>query len=120
VPITLTCVKCGTTVHVGGGNGKPPKPKKTPEEIAAKKAKREKNRPRIVRFIESKRIESDRGVGDTLERLLASVGGRKYKRLMSWLGASCGCEDRQAWLNKKYPYHGGNNGVTKDRSKATG
>jgi len=105
-PITLVCVKCGTTVRVGGGNGDRAqrKLKQTAEEKAAKKAKRERNRPRIVRFVESKRIDSDRGIGDTLERLLASVGGRKYKRLLSWLGASCGCQNRQDWLNKKWPY----------------
>jgi hypothetical protein len=107
VPITLECVKCGATVHINGGNGKQDRPKKTPEEIAAKKAKqaeRQKHLPRVIRFLESRKQTGDTGAGDTVERLLASVGGRKFKRLMKWLGAPCGCEDRQKWLNEKWPW----------------
>lgn len=105
IAITVTCVKCGATVHINGGNGDTvPRPKKSPEEVAAKKAKRKQNLPRVIRFLESRKQPGELGAGDTLERLLASVGGRKFKRLMRWLGAPCGCEDRQAWMNNKWPW----------------
>lgn len=106
IEITLECVKCGATVHVNGG-GKQPRPKKTPEEIAAKKAKqaaRRKHLPKVISFLESRKQDGERGAGDTLERLLAKAGGRKFKHLMLLMRLPCGCDDRQAWLNKKWPY----------------
>ncbi len=141
IAITVTCVKCGATVHINGGNGDTvPRPKKSPEEVAAKKAKRKQNLPRVIRFLESRKqprpkktpeeiaakkakqaarrkhlpkvisfLESrkqdgERGAGDTLERLLAKAGGRKFKHLMLLMRLPCGCDDRQAWLNEKYPF----------------
>ena len=60
--------------------------------------------PRLVRLVSRYRAEGDRGVGDTLERLLAKVGGRRFKHLMQLINLPCGCEDRQKWLNVRFPY----------------
>lgn len=50
-------------------------------------------------------IPSDRGVGDTIARLIGPVGGDAYK---SWFkttfGRACGCTERQASLNGQFPY----------------
>jgi hypothetical protein len=63
-----------------------------------------KKLPRLVRLVSAYRTPSDTGVGDTLERLLAKAGGRKFKHLMLLMRLPCGCDDRQIWLNKKWPY----------------
>ena len=63
-----------------------------------------KPRPLLIRGIERQRIPSDTGVGDTVERLLAKMGGDQFKWVMHKLGINCGCEDRKAWLNRVYPY----------------
>lgn len=59
---------------------------------------------RLVELLMWLRVDSDKGVGDTVERLLAKVGGGKIKSLIESLGGSCGCTDRQKWLNEQYPY----------------
>ncbi len=46
---------------------------------------------------------SDKGVGDTVERVLGS-GAIKDWLKQALAGASCGCANRQAWLNERYPY----------------
>jgi orotate phosphoribosyltransferase len=60
--------------------------------------------PRVVKMIAKRKVSSDRGVGDTLERLFSHVGGRQFKRVMELLSVECGCGDRQEWLNNTYPY----------------
>jgi hypothetical protein len=60
--------------------------------------------PNIVKRIAKRKVSSDRGVGDTLERLFSYVGGRQFKRVMEMLSVECGCGDRQTWLNDAYPY----------------
>lgn len=61
--------------------------------------------PRAVCILEWFRRKGDNGVGDTLARILGVAGGeawkKAYKRIM---GEDCGCADRQAKLNGKYPY----------------
>ena len=51
------------------------------------------------------RTDADAGVGDTAQRIAGKFGGEwlkaKYKELM---GENCGCENRQARMNRKYPY----------------
>ena len=66
--------------------------------------RREKPMPYWARLIASQRIDDDRGVGDTLARLASYVGGEHYKRLMEKLGRGCGCGNRQAMLNRRWPY----------------
>jgi hypothetical protein len=59
--------------------------------------------PRLVAWLTRFRKPEDRGLGDTLERLLAAAGGRRFKRIMHLLHLPCGCEDRQRWLNERFP-----------------
>jgi len=63
----------------------------------------------IIRTVKSNR---DIGVGDTIDRLLAIVGGRHYKSLYERVfGKGCGCKRRQTRLNAMFPYK-----ATKDTS----
>jgi hypothetical protein len=59
----------------------------------------------VVRIIERLRIESDKGVGDTLERLIKPLGGDTFKRwYMKIMKEDCGCNIRKTHLNLKFPY----------------
>jgi len=60
--------------------------------------------PRLVKWLTRLRKPDDRGIGDTIERMLASAGGRPFKHIMHLLHLPCGCDDRQRWLNERYPY----------------
>ncbi len=60
--------------------------------------------PRLLRSIARKRIPGDAGLGDTLQRLFARLGGEWLKAAIAKLGIDCGCANRQAWLNHHYPY----------------
>jgi len=70
--------------------------------------------PFLVKWIAQRRQPGEIGVGDTVHRLFSQFGGNTlseaYERLA---GRPCGCKDRQAWLNQRYPY-GGINDVLKD------
>lgn len=61
--------------------------------------------PKVARSVAWLRAGGDRGIGDTVARLVAGVGGDTlaewYERIT---GGSCGCDDRQAGLNSRYPY----------------
>ena len=48
--------------------------------------------------------EADRGVGDTIHRLLGS-GGEAFKATMKALGVPCGCDRRRDDWNSQYPYN---------------
>lgn len=59
--------------------------------------------PILARVIRRLRAPGDRGVGDSLERLI--VGGEWFKTAYkSLLGKDCGCNRRKASLNAKFPY----------------
>jgi len=90
---TVVCVKCGATVHIEASATTKLQPKKNTSD----------NR-RLINWIAWMRRPGEIGVGDTLERLLANVGGRKIKQALERLGKDCGCPGRQAWLNKRFPY----------------
>jgi hypothetical protein len=60
--------------------------------------------PRLARWIERRRINSDMGLGDTVHRLLTRFGGDRFSRLLEQAGLHCGCDRRQAWLNARFPY----------------
>jgi hypothetical protein len=67
----------------------------------------EAKQPRIVSLVKKLAIESDRGAGDTVERLIARAGGRplaKFKAKLESLGIDCGCGNRIDWLNATWPY----------------
>lgn len=59
--------------------------------------------PREVRMVADLAERGDRGLGDTIERELAGAG-ETFKRLMKQIGVDCGCTERRAWLNARYPY----------------
>lgn len=61
-------------------------------------------RARVVSWLKFLRAPTDKGLGDTVERILAKAGGRKIKQLIASLGGSCGCTNRQQWLNRRFPY----------------
>lgn len=73
------------------------------EREARRKEKQERD-SRLLKWVAAFRTPEDRGIGDTVERLLAKAGGRAIKKWLERVGVSCGCRDRQAWLNEKYPY----------------
>lgn len=54
-------------------------------------------KPLYIRMIEKFKIDSDRGIGDTLHRILPDI-----RRL--GININCGCDRRAETLNKKYPY----------------
>ena len=58
---------------------------------------------KLIQWLKLFAIESDRGVGDIVERMLSKVGGRAIKMSLKKLGVNCGCTNRQEALNKKYP-----------------
>ncbi len=51
-----------------------------------------------------RRLE-DTGLGDTLVHLIGDARSEKFKKwFMRKFGKTCGCTERQRWLNQKYPY----------------
>lgn len=60
--------------------------------------------PKWVKLVAKRQKPGDVGVGDTLARVFAGVGGEQYKRLRKWLGMPCSCEREQARLNVLYAY----------------
>ena len=98
-----------------GQSGRKPKPtkrrsKKPPMSDEKKEQRRKqaeeanKKKERLIGLVNRFRADSGMGPGDTVERLLATAGGRKIKHLIHILGGNCGCDDRQKWLNEKWPY----------------
>lgn len=86
-------------------------PEAEPAAIAATSAisrKKKKMEPEVkakwINWVKWFKKPEDRGVGDTVERLLAKIGGRSIKKILMHLGQDCGCTNRQKWLNARYPY----------------
>ena len=50
---------------------------------------------------------TDRGVGDTVQRIASWLGGELFKRFSAKLGIPCGCTQRQAEWNARWPYDPG-------------
>ncbi len=46
----------------------------------------------------------DKGIGDTVQRHLAMLGGERFKQWVKELGIPCRCADRQAEWNERWPY----------------
>jgi len=92
--VIMVCVKCGTIVSITVG-GQPTPSLSEPSRW---------RKSRLVKWVELFRTPTDRGLGDTVERLLAKAGGRKIKAALERLKIDCGCGGRQADLNEKYPY----------------
>jgi hypothetical protein len=66
-----------------------PKPQQTPSWVG------------IVSYF---RTPEDTGVGDTVQRYAAMLGGEQFKVWAKKLGMPCGCTTRQKEWNLRYPY----------------
>ena len=60
--------------------------------------------PIWAKLIALRKIDSDVGVGDTVQRYAAKIGGERFKKLAKRLGIPCGCSERQAQWNTRYKY----------------
>lgn len=106
-PIVMTCIKCGASVVIGDipqSDMRPTGPKRKPPAKIPTIPEQEAIDSRLIGWVRWLRTPEDTGVGDTVERLLAKAGGRKIKKMLERIGVGCGCTDRQAALNRKYPY----------------
>ena len=61
-------------------------------------------KPRWVKLLERMRGPTDRGVGDTAQRIAARFGGERVKAFATRIGIPCGCADRQDAWNALWPY----------------
>jgi len=68
------------------------------------KPKEAKPWPLVIRIIATQKTQEDKGVGDTVKRVLAKMGGEAFEWVMSKAGVNCGCGDRKDWLNRHYRY----------------
>src|SRR6266576_3560651 len=59
--------------------------------------------PQWVKWLQKRRRSIDIGPGDTINWKLGKFG-KKYKKILQAVGVPCGCNDRQAEFNAKYPY----------------
>jgi hypothetical protein len=64
----------------------------------------EQDWPAWAKLLAARKAEADKGVGDTFQRLAASMGGEIFKKLTKSMGLPCGCDARQADWNRLYPY----------------
>jgi hypothetical protein len=61
--------------------------------------------PTWAEIVKSQKIYSDKGIGDTLERIIKTTKLDKISKIYeSITKKSCGCNDRKQHLNKKYSY----------------
>lgn len=59
--------------------------------------------PWWAKAIKKRAQPREKGIGDTLARKFGGAGER-FKRAMERIGIECGCQQRQEWLNARYPY----------------
>lgn len=61
--------------------------------------------PPWIKLIKSQAVKGEIGVGDTMERLIKSIGLDKFAQLYTYiLKKNCGCKNRKDYYNKEYPY----------------
>lgn len=61
-------------------------------------------KPIWVLLVSYLRTPKDTGVGDTVQRYAAMLGGEQFKVWAKKLGMPCGCTTRQKEWNLRYPY----------------
>jgi hypothetical protein len=61
--------------------------------------------PLIIQGIARQRKPEDKGVGDTVHRILHRLGAGAFEWVMRKAGVNCGCSDRRVWLNSHYRYN---------------
>lgn len=57
-----------------------------------------------VRLVRLLRKPQDKGIGDTVARIAARVGGERFKAWSKRIGMPCGCTERQKAWNERWPY----------------
>jgi hypothetical protein len=77
---------------------------RTAAERSQQRGKNKQRDSRLIGWVKLFRTPDDRGLGDTVERLLAMAGARKIKNWLERVGIDCGCRSRQEWLNEQHPY----------------
>ena len=60
--------------------------------------------PLWAKAIAELKADDEQGVGDTFERIAASMGGVAFKAWAKAAGIDCGCDARKASWNVLYPY----------------
>ena len=50
----------------------------------------------------NKSKKKSKGLGDTIEKITEATGIKAVVKAVA--GEDCGCEERKAWLNKRFPY----------------
>lgn len=59
----------------------------------------------MARTLKLFRTPDDKGVGDTLARIVGPIGGDAYKVwFKETFGRTCGCTERQEKINEQFPY----------------
>ncbi len=92
--VALKCYKCATMVHCGES-----------ESIAIKTPENKGDKwPPWALAVAKLKTDADIGVGDTVSRYAALVGGEALKLAASAMGMPCGCTARQQQWNALYPY----------------
>ncbi len=62
------------------------------------------NWPLVLQSFKLMAKDTDRGLGDIIERIVGPIGGDLYKAWhLKIFGKPCGCSDRQASLNEEFP-----------------
>lgn len=57
-----------------------------------------------VRWVKLLRKPEDAGIGDTVARIAKVFGGERFKAFSKRIGIPCGCTERQAEWNQRWPY----------------
>jgi hypothetical protein len=98
----IRCV-CGTVHEEGEQAPRPPGklPTISPVDRMRYDVKRWPRWAKALRYFSN---DTDKGVGDTVERIARKVGGEEFKRWTKRLGIPCDCCGRQARWNQSYPY----------------
>lgn len=98
-PKSAGFVPTAVTVQGNPVIGPPRPPAPPPEPVPSDKW------PSWANWVAGQKAEPDRGVGDTIERMLG-IGGKIFQASMKLIGVPCGCNARKAEWNIKYPYGG--------------
>jgi len=93
--VRIKCVRCNQDVICGEG----PLPQEKPPQCTPPD-----KWPTWALAVAKLKAETDSGVGDTVARYAAMVGGEAFKVASKAMGIPCGCDKRQEQWNQLYPY----------------
>ena len=60
--------------------------------------------PRVVKILAKLAKAGEAGAGDTTARIFGNAGGAFKVWFKRIFGKSCGCGDRQQWMNERFTY----------------